>query len=92
VVEIALRRFECDGDGAATLAAVSTIRDAHSRAVLIVRATTASEAVSAPGTAAEVAALSRTLGDLAREIADEIRSARAGDGDGLQPRARSTPN
>jgi hypothetical protein len=92
VVEIGLRRFECDGDGAATLAAVWTIRDAHSRAVLVTRPTTVSEPVSASGAAAEVAALSRTLGDLAREIADGIRGARAGAGDGPQLRARSTPN
>jgi uncharacterized lipoprotein YmbA len=92
VVEIGLRRFECNGEGAATLEAVWTIRDAHGRAALATRATTVSEPVNSSGTAAEVAALSATLGDLAREIAEGIRWARGGAGDGPQPRARSTPN
>jgi uncharacterized lipoprotein YmbA len=92
VVEIGLRHFECNSDRAATLAAVWTIRDAHGRAALPTRATAVSEPVNASGTAAEVAALSATLGDLAREIADGIRWARGGAGDGPQPRARSTPN
>jgi uncharacterized protein len=92
LVEIGLRRLECDGDRAATLAAVWTIRDAHSRALLATRATTVSEPVSASGTDAEVAALSGTLGDLARDIADGIRRARTDAGGEPQPRARSTPN
>jgi hypothetical protein len=85
VVEIGLRRFECDGEGAATLAAVWTIRDAHGRAALPTRATAVSEPVNASGTAAEVAALSATLGDLARDIADGIRRQTAGSRDGPRP-------
>jgi uncharacterized lipoprotein YmbA len=84
-VEVQFRRFECDGDGAATLDALWAIRDGQSRTLLATRATTLSEPLNASGPAAEVAALSRTLGDLAREIADGIRRTRADSGHGPQP-------
>jgi uncharacterized lipoprotein YmbA len=74
-VEVQFRRFECGRDGAATLAAVWTIRDARSRAVFVSRETTVSEPATASDTAGGVAALGRALGVVARDIADEVRRA-----------------
>lgn len=76
-VEVDVRRFESNGDGAATLAAFWSIRDARSRTVLVTRATSLTEHAASPDTAAAVAALSQTLGGLGREIAAGVRQAQA---------------
>jgi len=77
-VDVDMRRFDCDGDGTATLAAFWAIHDGRSRAVLAARETSLTEGATASGTAAAVAALSRALEGLGRDIAAGVRQVRAG--------------
>jgi uncharacterized lipoprotein YmbA len=86
-VQVDMRRFEVDGDGAATLAAFWAIRDGRSRTVLATRETSLTERATVSDTAAGVAALSRALGGLGHEIALGIQQVQAGRASG-QRRAR----
>jgi hypothetical protein len=74
-VEIEVRQFEQGSDGTATLIARWSLRDGQTKALLAVQETTASEAGSGGDPAMAVAALSRMLATLSREIADGVRRA-----------------
>lgn len=74
-VEVEVRQFEQGTDGTVKLAARWSIRDGQTKALLSVRETTASEAAAGEDPATAVAALSRTLAVLSREIAEGVRRA-----------------
>lgn len=78
-VAVRVARFERDSAGAAELIARWTVRDEEGRE-LADRRTRLREPADAPATAAAVAAQSRAVADLAREIAAAIRRARPGAG------------
>lgn len=74
-VAVDILRFEPDGHGAVDLAARWTIRETAHGHVLAVRDAHVVEPVEGIGNGAEVAALSRALAELAREIAAGLREA-----------------
>lgn len=75
-VEVEIGQFEQTTANTAELFARWTIRDGRTKAILATRETTASEPAAGNDPAATVAALSRTLATLSREVADGIRRAR----------------
>jgi uncharacterized lipoprotein YmbA len=75
-VGVDILRFEPDARGAVELAARWTIRETAHGHVLAVHDSHVTEPVEGAGNGAEVAALSRALAELAREIAAGLRDAR----------------
>lgn len=76
-VEIEIRQFEQSNAGTVELTARWTIHDGKTKALIVARETTASETAPTNDPAAAVAALSRTLATLGRDIADGVRRADA---------------
>jgi ABC-type uncharacterized transport system auxiliary subunit len=77
VVEVDVQRFETDASGTATLAAEWSIRDAATRTLLTSDATQVSEPAPTPDTAGSVAALSRALAVLGKELAAGLQKAQS---------------
>jgi uncharacterized lipoprotein YmbA len=73
VVEVAVLRFERDPQGGAVLVAMWVLQDGESRENLVFRETRIEEPSATNTTESSVAALSRALVELSREIADAIR-------------------
>ncbi len=76
-VQVEVQRFECDGSGNAQLHAVATVKDPKSGQVLTSQQANLSEAAGSASAEARAAALSNDLGNLSRQIADEVRRAQA---------------
>ena len=74
VVRVDVRSFEADAAGNVKLDACWNIRDARTEAARGNECLSISEAVDERGPQARVAALSRTVGELARRVASAIRS------------------
>jgi hypothetical protein len=74
-VEVEIRQFEENTTATAQLTARWTIRDGTTKALLVTRETNASEPCGGGDPAAAVAALSRTLATLSRDIADGVERA-----------------
>ena len=72
-IAVQLLQFEQSASGECVLSARWTISDGRTRQVLVVRDSQFARAASATDTAAAVAALSATLGDLSKEIATALR-------------------
>lgn len=73
VVLVDVSSFEVDGAGDARLEACWSIRDPRTRAVQAGDCSTITEAVDERGARADVAALGRAVGELARQVASAIR-------------------
>jgi uncharacterized lipoprotein YmbA len=76
VVRVNLQAFECDPDGTAHLDAAWSVLEPRPGAVRRRDRTTLTEAAAGRTTEAAVAALSRTLVELARRITEELPAAR----------------
>jgi uncharacterized lipoprotein YmbA len=74
VVCVDVRSFEADAVGNVKLDACWSIRDARTGSVRGNDCLSITEAVAEPGPQAQVAALSRTVGELARRVAGALRS------------------
>ena len=72
-IEIDVIRFEAGG-GQAQLASQWAVKDAQTRALMISRYSTINQRVEGSGSPGEVAALSASLGELASEIAGQVRA------------------
>lgn len=73
-VQVDIVRFDQDDQRRATLIARWEIRDVVSKSILAARQTDVTRPGTGDDTAAGVAALSATLADLSRDIADAVRS------------------
>jgi uncharacterized protein len=71
-IELNVSRFDADQSGVVTLNAKWIIREARSDRVLLVHEISLTQPASSTSTAAEVAALSQSLGSLSQAIADAI--------------------
>jgi len=71
-IELNVSRFDADKSGVVTLNAKWIIRDPRSSRILLVRESALTQQASSTSTAAEVAALSQTLGSLSQAIASAI--------------------
>jgi uncharacterized protein len=71
-IELNVTRFDADQSGVVTLNARWIIREARSDRVLLVHEGSLTQPASTTSTAAEVAALSQSLGSLSQAIADAI--------------------
>lgn len=76
VVRVEVTSFEANAAGNATLDACWTIRGSRAEPVCREGCSSIMEAVDEPGARAQVAALSRTIGELAQRIANAIPSCR----------------
>ena len=74
VVRVDVASFEADAGGNASLDACWSVRDSSTGSICRDECSSIAEAVDARGTQAQVAALSRTVGELARRVASAIRS------------------
>jgi uncharacterized lipoprotein YmbA len=79
-IQIEVYRFETDSQGLAQLSAKWTVRDSDGKNILYVAESNLSQQSKAGDTADEAAALSRTVGDLSREIANMVGQLRARNG------------
>lgn len=77
-VVVDVLRFEPTEQGVADLFARWSVREVAHRRVLVARESRIAEPIEGSGPAAEVAALSRALGGLGREIATALREAKPG--------------
>ncbi len=71
-VEVNVERFERDSSGVTRLVADWTIRDGRTNRILLVRHSAFSAPAAGPSVDSAVAALSRELNDLSRQIADAV--------------------
>jgi uncharacterized lipoprotein YmbA len=76
-VQVEVYRFETDSQGLAQLSAKWTVRDSDGKSILYVAESNLSQSSKAGDTADAAAALSRTVGDLSREIANMVEQLRA---------------
>ena len=76
-IQIEVYRFETDSQGLAQLSAKWTVRDGDGKNILYVAESNLSQSSKAGDTADAAAALSRTVGDLSREIANMVQQLRA---------------
>lgn len=76
-VQVEVYRFETDSQGLAQLSAKWTVRDGDGKNILYVAESNLSQPAKAGDTADAAAALSRTVGDLSREIANMVQQLRA---------------
>jgi uncharacterized lipoprotein YmbA len=76
-VQVEVYRFETDSQGLAQLSAKWTVRDSDGKNILYVAESNLSQSSKAGDTADAAAALSRTVGDLSREIANMVEQLRA---------------
>jgi uncharacterized protein len=76
-IQIEVYRFETDSQGLAQLSAKWTVRDSDGKNILYVAESNLSQSSKAGDTADAAAALSRTVGDLSREIANMVQQLRA---------------
>jgi uncharacterized lipoprotein YmbA len=79
-VQVEVYRFETDSQGLAQLSAKWTVRDSDGKNILYVAESNLSQSSKAGDTADAAAALSRTVGDLSREIANMVGQLRARNG------------
>ncbi|HVN85817.1 MAG TPA: PqiC family protein [Candidatus Binatia bacterium] len=73
VVQVDVRCFEADTAGNVKLDACWNIRDTHTGSVRVNDCSSITETVDEPGPQAQVAALSRTVAELARRVAGALR-------------------
>jgi uncharacterized lipoprotein YmbA len=76
-VQVEVYRFETDSQGLAQLSAKWTVRDSDGKNILYVAESNLSQQSKAGDTADAAAALSKTVGDLSREIANMVGQLRA---------------
>jgi uncharacterized lipoprotein YmbA len=76
-VQVEVYRFEVDAQGNAQLSAKWTVRDSDGKNILYVAESSQSQRSKPGDTADAAAALSRTVGDLSREIASMVEQLRA---------------
>jgi uncharacterized protein len=76
-VQVEVYRFETDSQGNAQLSAKWTVRDGDGKNILNVAESNLSQPSKPGDTADGAAALSRTVGDLSREIANTVNQLRA---------------
>jgi uncharacterized protein len=79
-IQIEVYRFETDSQGLAQLSAKWTVRDSDGKNILYVAESNLSQSSKAGDTGDAAAALSRTVGDLSREIANMVGQLRARNG------------
>ena len=78
-VELNVSRFDADESGVATLNAKWIIREARRNRIMLARETALTQPAGSTSTAAEVGALSQSLGGLSQAIAEAIIQLRAQD-------------
>ncbi len=76
-VQIEVYRFEADAQGNVQLSAKWTVRDSDGKDILYTAESNLSQPYKVGDTAGAAAALSRTVGDLSREIANMVQQLRA---------------